>query len=267
MNHAGMLEGSEFPCITPPLAAEDVSVEFDGVRVLNQVTFSAGPACLMGVVGPNGAGKSTLFNVISGLLAPHEGRVLVNGRSIDDARGELAYVPQSEKVNWRLPMSVRDLTMLGRTRKIGWLRRPGRDDRNAVRDALEQVGMWDRRDWQVDELSGGQRQRVFVARALAQNADILLLDEAFSGVDPASQETLVSLLHELRDDGKTILLSSHDLEHVAHYCDECLCINKHVCACGAPADVLTEDVMLELYGPYGARPVHGSSDKDGHHHD
>ena len=267
MNHAGMLEGSKFPCIMPPLAAEDVSVEFDGVRVLNQVTFSAGPSCLMGVVGPNGAGKSTLFNVISGLLAPHEGRVLVNGRSIDDARGELAYVPQSEKVNWRLPMSVYDLTMLGRTRKIGWLRRPGRDDRNAVRDALEQVGMWDRRDSQVGELSGGQRQRVFVARALAQNADILLLDEAFSGVDPASQEALVSLLHELRDDGKTILLSSHDLEHVAHYCDECLCINNHVCACGAPADVLTEDVMLELYGPYGARPVHGSSDRDGHHHD
>ena len=267
MNHAGMIESSEFPCITPPLAAEDVSVEFDGVRVLNQVTFSAGPACLMGVVGPNGAGKSTLFNVISGLLAPHEGRVLVNGRSIDDARGELAYVPQSEKVNWRLPMSAYDLTMLGRTRKIGWLRRPGRDDRNAVRDALEQVGMWDRRDSQVGELSGGQRQRVFVARALAQNADILLLDEAFSGVDPASQEALVSLLHELRDDGKTILLSSHDLEHVAHYCDECLCINNHVCACGAPTDVLTEDVMLELYGPYGARPVHGSSDKDGHHHD
>ena len=267
MNHAGMIESPEFPCIMPPLAAEEVSVEFDGVKVLNQVTFSAGPACLMGVVGPNGAGKSTLFNVISGLLEPHEGRVLVNGRSIDDARGELAYVPQSEKVNWRLPMTAYNLTMLGRTRKIGWLRRPGRDDRNAVRDALELVGMWDRRDSQVGELSGGQRQRVFVARALAQNADILLLDEAFSGVDPASQETLVSLLHELRDDGKTILLSSHDLEHVAHYCDECLCINNHVCACGAPNDVLTEDVMLELYGPYGSRPVHGSSDRDGHHHD
>ena len=266
MNHAGTIGSPEFPCITPPLAAEEVSVEFDGVTVLNQVTFSAGPACLMGVVGPNGAGKSTLFNVISGLLAPHEGRVLVNGRSIDDARGELAYVPQSEKVNWRLPMAVYDLTMLGRTRKIGWLRRPGRDDREAVRDALEQVGMWDRRHSQVSELSGGQRQRVFVARALAQNADILLLDEAFSGVDPASQETLVSLLHELRDDGKTILLSSHDLEHVAHYCDECLCINNHVCACGAPADVLTEDVMLELYGPYGARPVHGGGDRDGHRH-
>ncbi len=266
MNHAGMIDRPEFPCIMPPLAAEEVSVEFDGVKVLNQVTFSAGPACLMGVVGPNGAGKSTLFNVISGLLEPHEGRVLVNGRSIDDARGELAYVPQSEKVNWRLPMTAYSLTMLGRTRKIGWLRRPGRDDRNVVRDALEQVGMWDRRDSQVGELSVGQRQRVFVARALAQKADILLLDEAFSGVDAASQETLVSLLHELRDDGKTILLSSHDLDHVAHYCDECLCINNHVCACGAPADVLTEDVMLELYGPYGARPVHGGGDGGGHPH-
>ena len=241
----------------PPLAAEGVSVEFGGVRALNEVTFSAGPACLMGVVGPNGAGKSTLFNVISGLLPPLEGRVLVHGRSIDDSRGALAYVPQSEKVNWRMPMSAYKLTMQGRTRKIGWLRRPGREDREAARDALERVGMWHRRDSQVSELSGGQRQRVFIARALAQNADILLLDEAFSGVDPASQETLVTLLHELRDAGKTILLSSHDLEHVAHYCDECLCVNIHVCACGAPNEVLTEDVMLELYGPYGARPVHG----------
>ena len=258
MTYAATAENLKTSPIAPPLAAEGVTVEFDGVRALNEVTFSAGPACLMGVVGPNGAGKSTLFNVISGLLPPHEGRVLVHGRALDNSRGELAYVPQSEKVNWRLPMTAYNLTMLGRTRKIGWLRRPRRADRDAVRDALEQVGMWDRRDSQVGDLSGGQRQRVFVARALAQKADILLLDEAFSGVDPASQETLVTLLHELRDEGKTILLSSHDLEHVAHYCDECLCINIHVCACGAPADVLTEDVMLELYGPYGARPVHGS---------
>ena len=258
MNHAAMTGNLGPPSVAaPPLAAEGVSVEFNGVRALNEVTFSAGPGSLMGVVGPNGAGKSTLFNVISGLLPPLEGRVLVHGRSIDDSRGALAYVPQSEKVNWRLPMSAYKLTMQGRTRKIGWLRRPGREDHAAARDALERVGMWDRRDSQVSELSGGQRQRVFIARALAQNADILLLDEAFSGVDPASQETLVSLLHELRDAGKTILLSSHDLEHVAHYCDECLCVNIHVCACGAPDEVLTEDVMLELYGPYGAKPVHG----------
>ncbi len=248
-----------------PLAAEGVTVERGGVRVLDRVSFTAGPGCLMGVVGPNGAGKSTLFNAIVGLLAVDEGRVLVHGKTIDESRGLVAYVPQHEKVNWRIPMSVRDVVMLGRSRKIGWLRRPGRADRDAVQDALEQVGMWKRRDSLVSELSGGQRQRVFVARALTQGADVILLDEAFSGVDIASQEALVSVLIGLRDQGRTILLSSHDINHVAHYCDECLCLNCHVCACGVPQDVLTPEVMEELYGPYGASPIHGSGPV-GHHH-
>ena len=248
-----------------PLAAEGVTVNRGGVRVLDQVSFTAGPGCLMGVVGPNGAGKSTLFNVIVGLLPVDQGRVLVHGRPIEDSRGLVAYVPQQESVNWRVPMSVWDVVMQGRTRKIGWLRRPSDADRRAVDEALAQVGMFERRSSLVSELSGGQRQRVFVARALAQGADILLLDEAFSGVDVASQEALVSVLHDLRDQGRTILLSSHDVTHVAHYCDECLCINCHVCACGVPRDVLTPEVLTEMYGPYGAAPVHGSV-LDGHHH-
>ena len=251
--------------VRPALSAEGVTVDLGGVRVLDDVSFDAGPGCLMGVVGPNGAGKSTLFNVIVGLLPIDDGQILVHGRPIDDSRGIVAYVPQQEKVNWRLPMTVWDVAMLGRTRTIGWLRRPGRADRESVRDALDQVGMWGRRSSLVSELSGGQRQRVFVARALAQGADILLLDEAFNGVDIASQETLVSVLRNLRDQGRTILLSSHDLNHVAHYCDECLCINCHVCACGVPRDVLTPEVLEELYGPYGVVPVHGSG-LDGHHH-
>jgi manganese/zinc/iron transport system ATP- binding protein len=159
--------------------------------------------------------------------------------------------------------------MLGRAKRIGWFRRPGRADRAAAEDALRQVGMWDRRDSLVEELSGGQRQRVFVARALAQGADILLLDEAFSGVDIASQEALVSVLQELRDQGRTILLSSHDINHLAHYCDECLCLNCHVCACGSPREVLTPEVLTELYGPFGAVPTHGhglAGGADGHRH-
>ena len=147
--------------------------------------------------------------------------------------------------------------------------RPGRADRAAAEDALVQVGLWEQRNSLVTELSGGQRQRVFVARALAQGADVLLLDEAFSGVDIASQEALVSVLMKLRDEGRTILLSSHDINHLAHYCDECLCLNCHVCACGAPQDVLTEDVLTELYGPFGTVPSHGhglAGDAHGHHH-
>ena len=254
---------------SPSLAAEDLTVDRGGVRVLNQVSFTAGPGCLMGVVGPNGAGKSTLFDVIVSLLPATAGRVLIHGRPIAEARGLVAYVPQYVQVNWRLPMSALDVTLLGRTRRIGWFQRPGRTDRAAAEDALVQVGMWERRHSMVDELSGGQRQRVFVARALAQGADVLLLDEAFSGVDIASQEALVSMLMKLRDEGRTILLSSHDINHLAHYCDECLCLNCHVCACGAPQDVLTEDVLTELYGPFGTVPSHGhglAGDAHGHHH-
>ena len=253
----------------PPLSTEDLTVDLGGVRVLDQVSFTAGPGCLMGVVGPNGAGKSTLFNAILNLLPVTAGRVLIHGKSVAETLGMVAYVPQQEKVNWRLPMSVWDVVMLGRTRKIGWFRRPGRADRDSVEDALGQVGMWERRSSLVGELSGGQRQRVFVARALAQGADIMLLDEAFSGVDIASQEALVSVLLTLRDQGKTVLLSSHDINHLAHYCDECLCLNCQVCACGRPEEVLTPDVLEELYGPYGAMPVHGldaGHGQDGHHH-
>ena len=243
----------------PSLTAEALTVELEGNLVLDNVSFDAGPGCLMGVVGPNGAGKSTLFNVIVSLLPATSGRVLVHGRPIGETRDLVAYVPQSERVNWRLPMSAWDVVMQGRTRRIGWFRRPGKADKAAAEDALNKVGMWDRRGSLVAELSGGQRQRVFVARALAQGADVLLLDEAFSGVDIPSQESLVSVLTELRDEGRTILLSSHDVNHLSHYCDECLCINCRVCACGAPNDVLTAELLTELYGPFGGMPGHGHS--------
>ena len=255
--------------LAPSLSAEELTVDRGGVRVLDKVSFTAGPGCLMGVVGPNGAGKSTLFNVIVSQLPATAGRVLVHGKSTAETRGLVAYVPQQERMNWRLPLSAWDVAMQGRARRIGWFRRPGRADRTAVEDALRQVGMWERRNSLVGELSGGQRQRVFVARALAQGADILLLDEAFSGVDIPSQEVMVALLRELRDQGRTILLSSHDVNHLAHYCDECLCLNCHVCACGTPGEVLTPEVLTELYGPFGAVPTHGhglAGDTDGHHH-
>ena len=251
------------PVSAPPLSADNVTVTFGNVTVLKSVSFNAGPGCLMGVVGPNGAGKSTLFNALVGLIPVNEGRVLIHGRSIDDSRGTVAYVPQYEKINPRMPMKAEEVVMMGRTRSIGWLRRPRKLDHEAVRNALDQVGMWERRSSIVSELSGGQRQRVFLARALAQGADILLLDEVFSGVDVASQESLVNVLHQLRDEGRTILMSSHDINHVAHCCDECLCINNHVCACGSPRDVLTAEVLKELYGPYGLAPIHGGN-PDGH---
>ena len=180
----------------------------------------------------------------------------------------VAYVPQFERVNSRIPISAWDVAMQGRVKSVGWLRRPGRSDRAATEEALNRVGMWDRRKSLIYELSGGQRQRVFVARALAQGADILLLDEAFSGVDITSQTALMDVLLDLREDGRTIMMSSHDINHMAHYCDECLCLNCNVCACGPPKEVLNEEVMVQLYGPLGAIPFHGHGlvgDEHGRH--
>ena len=252
-----------------PLAAEELTVERHGVIVLDKVSFSAGPGCIMGVVGPNGAGKSTLFDVITSMLPATSGRVLVHGKTMEETRGRVAYVPQYERVNTRIPMSALEVVMQGRIRHAGWFRPEGRRDKEAAQEALNRVGMWDRRKSQIYELSGGQRQRIFLARALAQGADILLLDEAFSGVDLGSQTALMSVLLEMREDGRTILMSSHDLTHMAHFCDECLCLNCNVCACGPPQDVLTEDVMTRLYGPFGSVPFHGhglAGDEHGHHH-
>ena len=252
-----------------PLAAEELTVERGGVIVLDKVSFSAGPGCIMGVVGPNGAGKSTLFDVITSMLPATSGRVLVHGKTMEETRGRVAYVPQYERVNTRIPMSALEVVMQGRIRHAGWFRPEGRRDKEAAQEALDRVGMWDRRKSQIYELSGGQRQRIFLARALAQGADILLLDEAFSGVDLGSQTALMSVLLDMREDGRTILMSSHDLTHMAHFCDECLCLNCNVCACGPPQDVLTEDVMTRLYGPFGSVPFHGhglAGDEHGHHH-
>lgn len=235
-----------------PVDVAKVSVELGSVQILENVCFTAGPGSITGVVGPNGAGKSTLFNVITALLPPSSGQVLIHGQEIDKVRGLVAYVIQHERVNWRLPMSVWEVAMLGRVKRIGWLRRPGREDREAVDDALEKVGMWDRRRSLVSELSGGQRQRVSVARALSQGANVLLLDEPFRGVDVASQAALVSVLTSLRDQGNTIMISSHNLNLMSNYCDECLCLNCRVYAYGPPQEVLTQEALTVLYGPTGA---------------
>ena len=240
-----------------PLVVDNVSVELGGVEVLREISFSVEEAALIGVVGPNGAGKSTLFNTIIGLTQPMCGCVSVFGDESRGMRGRVAYVPQREQVNWRFPVTAREVVTLGRSRRLGWFRRPGRRDRDIVRAALERVEMWDRRDSLISELSGGQRQRVFVARALAQEADMLLLDEAFSGVDVASQEGLVAVLLSLRDEGKTILMATHELTSLARRCDKLLCLNGHVCAYCAPDEAFTPAVLEELYGAHGVAYANG----------
>ena len=246
-----MTPGTSQP--VPALLVDRVTVALGGVDVLEDVSFSINPGNLVGVVGPNGGGKTTLFNAIAGLISYGHGVIRLNGAPLDRTGRSLAYVPQREMVNWRFPVTAWDVVMLGRTRIIGWLKRPGRHDREVVRNCLEQVGMWQRRSDLVTELSGGQRQRVFVARALAQEANLLLLDEAFSGVDVASQEDLVAILRQLRDQGRTVLMATHDLTGLAQRFDEVVCLNRHVCAYGPPDVAFTPEVLAELYGAHGVR--------------
>ncbi|MYB43678.1 MAG: metal ABC transporter ATP-binding protein [Acidimicrobiia bacterium] len=233
------------------MSLEGVTVEVGGYLALSNVTFDVPAGTLMGVVGPNGAGKSTLFNAIAGLLPVLQGKV--NLHRAGQESGGLAYVPQRESVNWRLPVTVMDVVMMGRCSRLGWFRRPGRRDREIVKACLGRVGLWDKRSALMTELSGGQRQRVFVGRALAQEASVLLLDEAFSGVDVAAQEALVEVLQSLRDEGRIVLLATHDLTNLAGRFDQVLCLNGHVCACGPPDQVFTSAVMEQMYGAHGVR--------------
>jgi len=233
------------------IVADDITVELGGTPVLDNVSFSIDAGSLVGLVGPNGGGKSTLFNTIVGMIQPLKGSLLVAGHAPGRVKGILAYVPQRELVNWRFPLSVQEVVGLGRTNKLGWLRRQSSVDKDMIRASLERVDMWNRRDDLVSELSGGQRQRVFIARALAQEAEIFLLDEAFSGVDVASQEGLVSVLRGLRDDGKTIVMATHDLTNLSDRFDRVLCLNRHVCAWGPPQVAFTPAVLEELYGAHG----------------
>ena len=233
------------------MSLQDVTVELGGNTALSNVTFDVNAGTLMGVVGPNGAGKSTLFNAIAGLLPVRHGQVTLN--HVDQRRGALAYVPQRESVNWRFPVTVQDVVMMGRCCRLGWFRRPGKRDRELVRACLGRVGLRDHHSSLMTELSGGQKQRVFVARALAQEASVLLLDEAFSGIDAGAQEDLIGVLKTLRDEGRIILLATHDLTNLASRFDEVLCLNRHVCACGPPGRVFTSQVLDELYGSHGVQ--------------
>lgn len=235
----------------PAVIVDNIAVELGGRTILEDVSFTAGPSALVGVLGPNGAGKSTLLNAIAGLLPIKTGQILVEGRPVTGASGHVAYVPQQERVNWRFPATTWDVVMMGRVRKIGWLRRPSHLDTHVVRLCLERVDMWNRRSSLVSELSGGQRQRVFVARALSQEASVILLDEAFSGVDVASQEGLIAVLKGLRDGGRTIMISTHDVGTISSRFDMAVCLNRHVCGWGPPEEV-TPKLIEELYSSHAS---------------
>lgn len=233
------------------ISVENVSVDLGSVKVLEDVSFDIDHGVMVALVGPNGAGKSTLFKAILGLLPVSRGRVLIHGGRYSDVAGELAYIPQNEEVNWSFPLTAWDVVMLGRERRIGWLRRPSSIDKDLVAYCLERVGLYSSRDKLISKMSGGERQRIFVARALAQEAHTLMLDEAFSGVDVGSQDGLMDMLRSLTTEGKTVLLSTHDLNNVSERFDLVCCLNRHICAFGTPNEAFTPEVLEELYGPHG----------------
>lgn len=231
------------------ITVENITVVRGGHTALDDITFEVGGGTLMGVLGPNGAGKSSLFGAIAGTLPVARGKVTLHGLAAQ--RSGLAYVPQRDSINWAFPATVNDVVTMGRSWNVGWFRQPGVRDKEMVRLCLERVNLWEQRNALVTELSGGQRQRVFIARALAQEASVILLDEAFSGVDVGAQEGIVEVLRSLRDEGKIVLLATHDLTNLAKRFDSVLCINCHVCACGPPDEAFTPEVLEELYGSHG----------------
>ncbi len=232
------------------LALTHISTGYgSGPAVLEDVGFRIQHGERVAVVGPNGAGKSTLFKVIVGLLPHRSGDVLVHGHSHHAGDcPSIGYVPQREAVDWRFPVSVLDVVLMGRVREVGWLRWPGRRDREAAAEALEQVGLAALARRPIADLSGGQQQRVFIARALAQRADVLLLDEPFSGVDVEAQAAIFDILDQLRQHHVTVLISTHDLQTATTRFDRLLLLNRRLLADGPAASVLTTERLAAAYG-------------------
>ncbi|HQH22167.1 MAG TPA: metal ABC transporter ATP-binding protein [Thermoleophilia bacterium] len=230
------------------LALEGVSAGYDGRPALTDVTMSVPHGAQVAIVGPNGAGKSTLFKALVGLLPVKSGRVLLHGRPPGGQTDPIAYVPQREEIDWGFPVTVHDVVMMGRYGRLGWLRRPREADREVVARCLEELGIADLERRAIGELSGGQQQRVFLARALAQEPHVLLLDEPFTGVDVSAREALLTLLARLRERSITVLVSTHDMETAARRFELVALLNRRLIAYGAPPDVFTPDHLTEAFG-------------------
>jgi manganese/zinc/iron transport system ATP- binding protein len=231
---------------TPAVAAQNLNVSYNGRSVLRSVSFAAAAGQLVGIVGPNGAGKSTLLKAMLGLIPSDSGTVEVFGEPISRSRHRLAYVPQTEAVDWDFPVTVFEVVLMGRYGRLGLLGRPGRADRQAAVDALDRVDMRPYRHRHIRRLSGGQQQRVFLARALCQQADVLFLDEPLAGVDAATERAIFALIERLTQDGKTLLMVNHDLSVLNRF-DAVMLLNQRIVAYGPPAEVVTDQNIHFAY--------------------
>ncbi len=230
------------------LDVRGLTVRYHGLAALEGVSFHLHPGERIAVVGPNGAGKSTLFKVIAGVLRPDEGEVTVYG-SGPSGHVCIAYVPQRNQVDWHFPVSVADVVMMGRIAKLGLFGWPKKRDWEFVRTTLATVGIADLADRHIAELSGGQQQRMFIARALAQESELLLMDEPLAGLDAPAQEGLLALLERLRHAKVTVMVATHDLEQAARYFDRILLLNRRLVAFGTAEVVMRSAFLREAYGP------------------
>jgi manganese/zinc/iron transport system ATP- binding protein len=230
------------------IEVHDVTVAYHRRPVLWDVDLLIPEHRLVAVVGPNGAGKSTLLKAILGLVPLASGKVEIFGRPLHRARALVGYVPQRESVDWDFPVDARDVVLMGRYGRLGWLRRPTAADRAAADAALEQVGMTEYAHRQISQLSGGQQQRVFLARALAQDAALYLMDEPFAGVDAATERAIVQVLRDMRAAGKTVVAVHHDLQTVPEYFDHAVMLNMRLVAVGPVETVFTKENLHKTYG-------------------
>lgn len=229
------------------LSVKNLKVSYYGDEAVRDVSFSLESGNLVGIIGPNGAGKSTLLKALLNLIPKDQGDILICDRAVKDIRKQIAYVPQRNDIDWDFPITVMDTVIMGTYPSLGILKRPGKKEKAWALNCLQRVGMESYVDRQIGELSGGQQQRVFLARALAQRAEVYFLDEPFVGVDLSSEEIIIRILKELRDSGKTVVVVHHDLSKANAYFNQLILLNKELIGFGPVEEVFRTELLAKAY--------------------
>ena len=242
------------------IEVQNLSVNYREVLALSDISFSLNSGSLVGLIGPNGAGKSTLLKAMLELIPTQTGQVFYQQKPLKQQRSRVAYLPQRSQIDWDYPVTVWNVVMMSRTLQTGWFGKMSRQSKEIVREVLERVELYELRDRPIKNLSGGQQQRVFLARALAQQADILLLDEPMTAVDKKTEALMWQIYNELKQEGKTLLISCHEWGNMLDRYDQLLLLNRHLVASGTPRQVLTTDNIQNVYG--ASVEQMGRSDRD-----
>ncbi len=230
------------------ISVKNLTVSYQKKPAIKSINLKITEGSIVGIIGPNGAGKSTLIKAILGLLPYDTGEVKIFGKNLDESRKKISYIPQREQFDWDFPINVEDVVMMGRYSHLGMFSFPGKKDKEIVQEKIQKVGMQDFRTRQIRNLSGGQQQRIFLARALAQESDIYLMDEPFVGVDAKTERTIFDLMNELKEQNKTILVVHHDLGKVTEYFDKLILINQTLVAYGDTDLVFIKELISKTYG-------------------